>query len=274
MSLELKTTEMPVNVLPQDIENMTAEEIIQAPDDIFEEAEMFFMREVMNKINLIYLEQGIKILMSKYYPISAQGALAMLVKFQYHGKILLVANGYIVTKNAYLDITNDRTFSRGCKGKEFKISHLTDEEVLKSREKKEAMDCLWLVCDMYYKIENLMIGETEPWNISFTVPDDGAHPTRQFFVAKWNAGDEIALSVLLRSYMTSMLERDKDFWERPSVHKSTRMLLVLDSKEQLEYVPLECGINAVYIFDDKQASKLKLLKKFTEEEIWGKQYEC
>ena len=115
MSLELIGEEMPVNTLPQD---MTPEEIIDAPDDIFEKAERFFMREVMDKINLIYLTQGIKILMNKYQPLTAQGAWAMLRKFQYHSKILLVANGYIITKSAYLDITNDRNFSRYCKGSE------------------------------------------------------------------------------------------------------------------------------------------------------------
>lgn len=266
MSLELIGEEMPVNILPQD---MTPEEIIDAPDDIFEEAERFFMREVMDKINLIYLTQGIKILMNKYQPLTAQGAWAMLRKFQYHSKILLVANGYIITKSAYLDITNDRNFSRYCKGSEFKIAYLNDDEVNKARESKETLDCMWLICNMYYKIKNLMIGEADPWNITFTVPDDGNHPTRQFFLAKWNDGDETALSILLRSHMLSLFEADKEFWKDKATHDSIRILLLLDNKEQLKSVPLHCGVSAVYILNDRESGDYKILKRFKEDEAWG-----
>ncbi len=180
----------------------------------------------------------------------------LLKKMQSHGDLYLTEDGYVLTKGAYVTLTNDTRLANLQVDKYCMVKKGINYE--ESRDGTDIIDCMWLLSTMLPNVSEYVIN-TEPWTLQFIVPPSEKSVSRLFQVAKFKRGFESPKSLLIESS-----QRELNIDER----KHLRRIALFDDEEMAFCVPKNLGFNIVAVVDDMQPHHYRILKKIKNSEAW------
>lgn len=180
----------------------------------------------------------------------------LLKKMQSHGELYLSEDGYVMTKGAYITLTNDTRLSNLNADSYYMVKRGINYE--ESRDGKDVIDCMWLLSTMLPHVSEYVIN-SEPWTLQFIVPPKEDTASRIFQVAKFNRGCETPKALLIESS-----QRELNLDER----KHLRRIALFDDESMAFCTPKNMGFNIVAVVDELQPHHYRILEKKKNSEAW------
>lgn len=216
-----------------------------------------FIKSVMNKVSVVTVELLCYMLKNQFEDTVNDSYIGFLLRhLQNDGILLLSEDGYVMTKGAYVSLTDDIFFDNLLPTASYRVKSGIDYS--KSRDGIDCVDCMWFLATMLPKVSEYIIN-TGVWDLQFIVAPDEKHDARLYQVVKFKKGYEVAKSLLIES--TQHIENERD-------RLQIRRIALFDDENMVFKVPKKCGFNFVAVTDSKQQQHFRILERIKVEDAW------
>jgi len=203
-----------------------------------------FAKELLYHFNPMRRQQMEIAIAKNFRGVDSETVQRVLHDLQWDRQILKSADGWVISKNKYVELTGDERFANFVRNVNHEYLLPPLEEYIKESCNMKLINCLWVLIDML------------PYSMDFVVTNK---PFQLGFISGKNKLYEVTYiendEEDAKLEMLNLLPRDL----YPEAKQATRRIVILENEKHADRVPEGIGVRYVLCLDDKTSTHYRVI---------------
>lgn len=188
------------------------------------------------------------------YRINESFANSIITAMQCAGEIFISDDGWVMTKGAYVQVTNDRYYENVNWHHEYRVFGI---DKYCSKKYSDICSCLYILADLLPDADDFC-EMNFPFNLAFVTKESETQPSLCYEVCYIPKAKQDAMRYV---FLDMPRIKDEDY------KRHILRIAIVENEDMVKKVPY-CGFKFICIMNDKSSSRYSVIEKRKTSEMW------